>query len=67
MTERPFRPPAREPKPGTFHRRAHAFIKHVAEAAEVRLSGPMSGEHKLGERVAELPLVGQANRTKEQP
>lgn len=64
----PFRPPGREPKPGTFHRPAHAFgIKHVAEAAELRLSGPMSGEQKLGEGVAELPLVRQATRTKEQP
>src|SRR4051812_12342511 len=60
----PFRPPAREPKPGTFHRPAHAFgIKHGAEAAELRLSGPMSGEQKLGEGVAELPLLGQATRT----
>ena len=64
----PFRPPAREPKPGTFHRPAHAFgIKHVAEAAELRLSGPMSGQQKLGEGGAELPLVGRATRTKEQP
>ena len=64
----PFRPPAREPKPGTFQRPAHAFgIKLVAEAAELRLCGPISGEQKLGEGVAELPLVGQATRTKEQP
>jgi hypothetical protein len=66
MTET--RPPAREPKPGTFHWPAHAFgIKHVAEVAELKLSGPKSGEQKLGEGVAELPLLGQATRTKEQP
>ena len=33
-----FRAPAREPKPGTFHRPAHGFgMKRVREAAEVRL------------------------------
>ena len=56
-----FRAPAREPKPGTFHRPAHGFgMKRVREAAELRLSGPMTGEQKLGEGLRELPLVGQA-------
>jgi hypothetical protein len=60
----PFRAPAREPKPGTFHRPAHSFgMKRVAEAAELRLSGPTTGEHKLGEGRADLPLG--AARTKE--
>jgi hypothetical protein len=37
----PFRAPAREPKPGTFHRPAHGFgMKRVAEAA-VNLVYPM--------------------------
>jgi hypothetical protein len=56
-----FRAPAREPKPGTFHRPAHGFgMKRVREAAEVRLRGPMTGEQKLGEGLRELPLVGNA-------
>ena len=62
-----FRAPAREPKPGTFHRPAHGFgMKRVREAAELRLSGPMTGEQKLGEGLRELPLVGNAGaaRTK---
>src|SRR6266480_2521041 len=35
-------------------------------AAELRLSGPMTGEQKLGEGLRELPLVGKADvaRTK---
>lgn len=57
----PFRAPAREPKPGTFHRPAHGFgMKRVPEAAELRLSGPITGEQKLGEGLPELPLVGNA-------
>lgn len=64
----PFRAPSREPKPGTFHRSAHGFgMKRVAEAAELRLSGPTSGEQKLGEGQAKLPLARKAARTKEQP
>ena len=56
-----FRPPAREPKAGTFHRLAHDFgTKRIPEAAELRLSGPTTGEQKLGEGLRELPLVGQA-------
>ena len=56
-----FRPPAREPKAGTFHRPAHDFgMKRIPEAAELRLSGPTTGEQKLGEGLRELPLVGQA-------
>jgi hypothetical protein len=52
-----FRAPAREPKPGTFHRPAHGFgMKRVREAAELRLRGPMTGEQKLGEGLRELPL-----------
>ena len=55
----PFRAPAREPKPGTFHRPAHGLgIKRAPEAAKLRLSGPMTGEQKLGEGLAELPLAG---------
>ena len=41
--------------------------KSLDVGSELRLSGPMSGEQKLGEGVAKLPLVGQATRTKEQP
>ena len=53
----PFRAPAREPKPGTFHPPAHGFrMKRVPEAAELRLSGPTTGEQKLGEGLRELPL-----------
>ena len=53
----PFRAPRREPKPGTFHRPAHGFrTKPVPETAELRLSGPMTGEQKLGEGARELPL-----------
>ena len=62
-----FRAPAREPKAGTFHRPAHGFgMKRVREAAELRLSGPLTGEQKLGEGLRELPLVGNAGaaRTK---
>ena len=38
--------------------------KRAPEAAELRLSGPMSGEQKLGEGLRELPLVGSEPRTK---
>jgi hypothetical protein len=31
-------------------------MKRVGEAAELRLSGPMTGEQKLGEGLRELPL-----------
>ena len=59
--DNPFRAPTREPKPGTFHRPAHGFgTKRAAEAAELRLSGPMTGEQRLGEGSWELPLVGNA-------
>ena len=62
----PFRVPRREPKPGTFHRPAHGFgTKPAAEAAELRLSGPMEGEQKLGEGALELPLG--AARMKKRP
>jgi hypothetical protein len=62
----PFRAPAREPKPGTFHRPAHGVaVKRAHEAAQVRLSGPMTGEQKLGEGLSELPLVGNPARTKD--
>jgi hypothetical protein len=66
--DNPFRAPVREPKPGTFHRPAHGFgTKRAAEAAELRLSGPMTGEQRLGEGSWELPLVGNAGaaRTKD--
>jgi hypothetical protein len=57
----PFRAPAREPKVGTFHRPAHGFgMKRVPEAGELTLSGPTTGEQKLGEGHRELPLVGKA-------
>jgi len=46
----PFRAPTREPKPGTFQRPAHGFgIERAPEAAEMRLSGPMTGEQKRPE------------------
>ena len=62
----PFRAPAREPKPGTFHGPAHGFgMRRVDEAAKLKLSGPMSGEQKLGEGLRELPLVGSAPRTRD--
>ena len=62
----PFRAPTREPKPGTFHRPAHGVgMKRVAEAAELRLSGPMTGEQKLGEGLADLPLGTKAPETLE--
>ena len=49
----PLRAPTREPKPGTFQRPAHGFgIDRAPEAAEMRLSGPMTGEQKLGEGLA---------------
>ena len=61
-----FRAPAREPKLGTFHRPAHGIgMKPVPEAAKLKLSGPMSGEQKLGEGLRELPLG--AARAKENP
>jgi hypothetical protein len=66
--DNPFRAAAREPKPGTFHRPAHDFgMKRAPKAAELRLSGPMTGEQKLGEGSWELPLVGNAGaaRTKD--
>ena len=60
----PFRAPAREPKPGTFHQPAHGFgMKRTAETAQMRLSGPMTGEQKLGNGLPELPL--SAARTKD--
>jgi hypothetical protein len=40
-------------------------MKRVPEAAKLRLSGPMTGEQKLGEGLAELPLG--AARTKGKP
>ena len=56
-----FPTPTREPKPGTFQRPAHGFrTKRAPEAAELKLSGPMTGEQKLGEGLRELPLVGNA-------
>ena len=62
----PFRAPTREPKPGTFHRSAHGFgIERAPEAAEMRLSGPMTGEQKLGEGLADLPLGTKAPETRE--
>jgi hypothetical protein len=60
-----FRAPAREPKPGTFLRPAHGFgMERAPEAADLRLSGPMTGEQKLGEGLRELPLVGKAGVTR---
>jgi hypothetical protein len=57
-----FPTPIREPKLGTFHRPAHGFgSKRAPAAAELRLSGPMTGEQKLGEGLRELPLVGKAD------
>jgi hypothetical protein len=57
-----FPTPIREPKPGTFHRPAHGLgSKRGPMAAELRLSGPMTGEQKLGEGLPELPLVGKAD------
>jgi len=62
----PFRAPTREPKPGTFQRPAHGFgIDRAPEAAEMRLSGPMTGEQKLGEGLADLPLGTKAPKTRE--
>jgi hypothetical protein len=64
-----FPTPIREPKLGTFQRPAHGLgMKLVPEAAELRLSGPMTSEQKLGEGLRELPLVGKADvaRTKVQ-
>jgi hypothetical protein len=61
-----FRAPAREPKPGTFHRPAHGFgIKPAPEGAKLKVSGPMTGEQKLGEGLAELPLGGAHPSAKE--
>ena len=57
-----FSTPIREPKPGMFHRPVHGFgAKRAPAAAELRLSGPMTGEQKLGEGLRELPLVGKAD------
>jgi len=57
-----FPTPIREPKLGTFHRPAHGFGRSVPpEAAELRLSGPMTGEQKLGEGLRKLPFVGEAD------
>jgi hypothetical protein len=64
-----FRPPVREPKPGTFHRPAHGVgIKRIPEPAQLKLTGPMSGEQSLGEGFLDLPLGGNASaaRTKDQ-
>jgi hypothetical protein len=64
--DNPFRAPAREPKPGTFHRPAHGMgLKPVPATAASRLSGPMTGEQKLGEGSWELPLVGNAGVAKD--
>jgi hypothetical protein len=63
-----FPTPIREPKPGTFHRPAHGVgMKLVPQNATLRLSGPLTGEQKLGEGLRELPLVGNADvaRTKD--
>jgi hypothetical protein len=61
----PFRAPRREPKPGTFHRPAHGFgMKRAPEVAMLRLSGPITGEQKLGEGLAELPLGAVSVRQK---
>jgi hypothetical protein len=52
-----------------LHRPAQGFgLKRVPEAAELRLSGPITGEQKLGEGLPELPLVGNAGaaRTKDE-
>jgi hypothetical protein len=57
-----FPTPIREPKLGTFHRPAHGFgTQRALEAAELRLSGPMTSEQKLGEGLRELPLVGKTD------
>jgi hypothetical protein len=54
----PFRAPRREPKPGTLHHPAHGFgTKPAPEAAELRLSGPMVGEQKLGREHGNCPLA----------
>jgi hypothetical protein len=51
--------------PGTFHRPAHGVgTKRVAERAEMRLSGQMTGEQNLGEGLAELPLGAYRTKTK---
>jgi hypothetical protein len=64
----PFRAPVREPKPGTFHRPAHGFgMKRASETAELRLSGPMTGEQKLGEGLAELPLGDDLSKERKKP
>ena len=56
-----FPTPIREPKLGTFHRPAHGFgSKDAPAAAGLRLSGPTTGEQKLGEGLRELPLGGKA-------
>ena len=53
-----FRPLAREPKAGTFHRPAHDFgMKRIPEAAELRLSGPTTGEQKLGAECLHLGWI----------
>jgi hypothetical protein len=41
-------------------------MKRVAEAAELRLNGPMTGEQKLGEGLAELPLGRPRQRSHDQ-
>jgi hypothetical protein len=57
-----FPTPIREPKPGTFHGPGHGFgLKRAPAAAELRLSGPMTGGQKLGEGLRELPLGGKAD------
>ena len=40
-------------------------IERAPEAAEMRLSGPMTGEQKLGEGLADLPLGTKAPETRE--
>jgi hypothetical protein len=54
------------PSPAPFIGRRMAFgTKRVPEAAELRLSGPMSGEQKLGDGLWELPLVGSDPLTRD--
>jgi hypothetical protein len=65
--DNPFRAPARRAEARrTFHRPAHGMaLKPVPATAASRLSGPMTGEQKLGEGSWELPLVGNAGVAKD--
>ena len=66
MTATHSAPPPPGAKARYFHRPAHGFgTKSAPEAAELRLSGPMVGEQKLGEGARELPLG--AARIKKRP